>query len=198
MRCFKSSFPRPGQPLRHWPSRTDRNRPALDWETRETPHPRRAGIRPRRERLGTACRTIEDRGRAANRPRSDRRKGSGDPGTEAAPGAIGRHASPLDQMAAAMEQTLQNDIVIQQEREQAAAVGGAVAEPIVPGGDRDFAGARETRPRTRRNRRAIAIGGARRRETRRRVESAAEQPPRGRWLSRLGLTEADRERGKHR
>ena len=28
--------------------------------------------------------------------------------------------------------------------------------------------------------------------------NAAEQPPRGRWLSRLGLTEADRERGKHR
>jgi chromosome segregation ATPase len=104
---------------------------------------------------------------------------------------------PLDQMAAAMEQTLQNDIVIQQERERLRQL--------------------EEQIQSRMCRAEIEISLERAKLAREHVEieerlrsagldplkSAAEpkapqQPARGRWLSRLGLTEADREGGKRR
>jgi cysteinyl-tRNA synthetase len=104
---------------------------------------------------------------------------------------------PLDQMAATIEQTLQNDIIIQQERERLRQL--------------------EEQVQSRMCRAEIEISLERAKLARERAEieerlrlagldaakpagepNAAEQPTRGRWLSRLGLTEADRERGKRR
>ncbi len=107
------------------------------------------------------------------------------------------HTGPLDQMAAAIEQTLQNDIIIQQERERLRQL--------------------EEQVQSRMCRAEIEISLERAKLARERAEieerlrsagldaakpagepNAPEQPAHGRWLSRLGLTEADRERGKRR
>ncbi len=73
-------------------------------------------------------------------------------------------AEPLDQMAAAIEQTLQNDIVIQQERERLRQLDEQLQSRLCRAEIENLAGAGEVGPRSRRNRGAIAGGRARRRE----------------------------------
>ena len=80
------------------------------------------------------------------------------------------HTGPLDQMAAAIEQTLQNDIIIQQERERLRQLEEQVQSRMCRAEIEISLERAKLARELRRDRRAIAIGGARRRETGRRAE----------------------------
>ncbi len=106
---------------------------------------------------------------------------------------------PLDQMAAAMEQTLQNDIVIQQERERLQELEEQVRSRMCRAEiEISLERAKLARERAELEERLRSAGFDPSKPAGEAKAAAAEQPARGRWLSRLGLTEADRERGKRR
>jgi hypothetical protein len=108
-------------------------------------------------------------------------------------------AAPLNQMAAAIEQTLQNDIVIQQERERLRQLEEQLQSRLCRAEieiSLERAKLARERAEIEERQRLAGLGASKSADQPNTV--AAEQPARGRWLSRLGLTEADRERGKHR
>ena len=108
-------------------------------------------------------------------------------------------AEPLDQMAAAIEQTLQNDIVIQQERERLRQLDEQLQSRLCRAEiEISLERAKLARDRAEIEERLRAAGLDAAKTPADSKGATAEPPPRGRWLSRLGLTEADRERGKRR
>jgi predicted metal-dependent peptidase len=105
---------------------------------------------------------------------------------------------PLDQMAAAMELTLKNDIVIQQERERLRQLEEQLQSRLCRAEiEISLERAKLARDRAEIDER-LRLAGLDAAKTPAESKGAAEQPTRGRWLTRLGLTEADRERGRHR
>ncbi len=107
-------------------------------------------------------------------------------------------AGPLDQMAAAVEQTLQNDIVIQQERERLRQLEEQLQSRLCRAEiEISLERAKLARERAEIDER-LRSAGLDAAKPAGESNAAAEQPAHGRWLSRLGLTEADRERGRHR
>jgi hypothetical protein len=106
---------------------------------------------------------------------------------------------PLDQMAAAMEQTLENDIIIQQERERLRQLEEQLQSRLCRAEiEISLERAKLARERAEIEERLRAAGLDASKPAGDANATASEQPARGRWLSRLGLTEADRERGKRR
>jgi hypothetical protein len=105
---------------------------------------------------------------------------------------------PLDQMAAAMEQTLENDIIIQQERERLRQLDEQLQSRLCRAEiEISLERAKLARERAEIEER-LRAAGLDAKPAGDPSAAAPEQPTRGRWLSRLGLTEADRERGKRR
>lgn len=108
-------------------------------------------------------------------------------------------SGPLEQMATAMELTLQNDIVIQQERERLRQLEEQLQSRLCRAEiEISLERAKLARERTEMEERLRSAGLDTSKTAGDSTEPATEQPTRGRWLSRLGLTEADRERGKRR
>ena len=104
---------------------------------------------------------------------------------------------PLDQMAAAVEQTLRNDIAIQQERERLRQLEEQLQSRLCRAEiEISLERAKLARERAEIDERLRSAGINAAKSA---GESNTPEPPaHGRWLSRLGLTEADRERGRHR
>jgi len=108
--------------------------------------------------------------------------------------------SPLEQMAAAVEQTLQNDGTIQQERERLRQLEAQLQSRLCRAEiEISLDRAKLARERADLEERLRVAGlDASKTTAGPNAAGATEQPTRGRWLSRLGLTDADRERGRHR
>ncbi len=106
--------------------------------------------------------------------------------------------SSLDQMAAAVEQMLQNDVVIQQEREKLRQMEEELQSRLCRAEiEISLERAKLARERSEMEER-LRLAGFDAAKPAGEQNAAAEKPTRGRWLSRLGLTEADRERGRRR
>jgi hypothetical protein len=107
--------------------------------------------------------------------------------------------SPLEQMAAAVEQTLQGDIVIQQERDRLRQLEEQLQSRLCRAEiEISLERAKLARERAEIEERLRVAGVDASKAAGDPNTAAPERPTRGRWLSRLGLTEADRERGKRR
>jgi hypothetical protein len=176
---------RPLQPSLDWESEKLRILAALESELDENDSERRA------ERL-----KIEEVLQSTERVIAEKNKEIQELKQRLEPPASG---GPLDQMAAAMELTLKNDIVIQQERERLRQLDEQLQSRLCRAEiEISLERAKLARDRAEMEERLRAAGLDAAKTPAESKGAAAEQPAHGRWLSRLGLTEADRERGRHR
>jgi hypothetical protein len=108
--------------------------------------------------------------------------------------------SNLMQAAAAVEEVLQNDTAVQEEREKLRQLEAQWQNKLSQAEiEISLERAKLARERAELDERLRVMGlDASKTPGAPNAADAAGQPTRGRWMSRLGLTDADRERGRHR